>query len=266
MTRATGQIAEGRFEVALSTRRQDELGQLSKSINRMAHRLSDHVHGQRRFLSDIAHELCSPVARMQLAVGILEQRTEHATLDYIKDVGEELTHMAGLIDQLLSFSKAQIGPPQTDLAPVALAEVVNRVIEREAAPHATIETNIDQRLEVLAQPEYLHRAIANLLRNAVCYAAGYGPIRVTAVNGGGTVAIAVTDNGPGLPAGELENVFRPFYRPEFARQRETGGAGLGLAIVRSCVEACGGAVTCRNVSPHGLTVEIQLRAPTSPLA
>ena len=83
---------------------------------------------------------------------------------------------------------------------------------------------------------------------------------VSARERGGVVSISVADNGPGIPASELEEVFKPFYRPEFARQRETGGVGLGLAIVRTCVEACGGTVECRNHSPKGLEAEIQLPA------
>jgi two-component system, OmpR family, sensor histidine kinase CpxA len=259
MTRATGQIAEGHFEIALSTRRGDELGQLSESINRMAHRLSDFVHGQRRFLSDIAHELCSPIARMQVALGILEQRAEGKSADYVTDVGEELNHMSGLINELLSFSKAQIGAAETQLTRVNVAEVARRVLEREGSEQARIETHIEEDLSVLAQPDYLYRSLANLVRNAVRYAGG-GPIRVSAKNGKDMVSISVADQGPGLPAGELGNVFKPFYRPEFARQRETGGSGLGLAIVKSCVEACGGAVSARNRSPHGLEVEMLLPA------
>ncbi len=263
MTNATGQIAEGHFEIALSTRRRDELGQLSQSINRMAHRLSDFVHGQRRFLSDIAHELCSPIARMQVALGILEQRADANTIDYVTGVTEELTHMSSLINQLLSFSKAQMGAVETQLTRVNVAEVARRVLEREGSAQAKIETQIAEDLDVLAQPDYLYRSLANLVRNAVRYAAGGGPICVSAKNGRDMVSISVADEGPGLPPAELENVFKPFYRPEFARQRETGGSGLGLAIVKSCIEACGGAVSCRNRSPRGLEVEMLLPAPAA---
>ena len=111
---------------------------------------------------------------------------------------------------------------------------------------------------MVAQPEYLLRSLANLVRNAIRYASHAGPITVSATERGNEVTIVVADHGPGLPDSELESVFRPFYRPEFARQRETGGAGLGLAIVRSCIEACGGAVSCRNRSPKGLEVAIRL--------
>jgi two-component system sensor histidine kinase CpxA len=263
ITRATGQIAEGHFEIALSTRRKDELGHLSRAINRMAERLSSYVHGQKRFLSDVAHELCSPVARMQMALGILEQRAADGQKSYVRDVQEEAEHMSGLINELLSFSKSQIGSSSKDLTRVNVADTVQSVLEREGSPSVVIETQLDRSLEVMAQPDFLFRSLANLVRNAVRYAGHAGPIQVSASNLGQDVSIRVSDQGPGVPDAEIEEIFKPFYRPEFARQRETGGSGLGLAIVKSCIEACGGMVRCRNRSPHGLEVEIRLPAPAN---
>ena len=261
ITRATGQIAEGHFEIALSTRRKDELGHLSRAINRMAERLSSYVHGQKRFLSDVAHELCSPVARMQMALGILEQRAADGQKTYVRDVQEEAEHMSGLINELLSFSKSQIGSSAKDLTRVNVADTVQSVLERESSPSVVIETQLDANLEVMAQPDFLFRSLANLVRNAVRYAGHAGPIQVSASSVGHDVSIRVSDQGPGVPDAEIEEIFKPFYRPEFARQRETGGTGLGLAIVKSCIEACGGIVRCRNLSPQGLEVEIRLPAP-----
>jgi two-component system, OmpR family, sensor histidine kinase CpxA len=180
MTRATAQIAQGHFEIALPTTRGDELGQLSGSINRMAQRLSDLVQGQRRFLSDIAHELCSPIARMQVGLGILQQRASEDTADYVSDVAEEATHVSGLINELLSFSKAEIGTTQAQLTRVNVAEVARKVVEREGSNEAKVETEIDPDLEVIAQPEYLYRSLANLVRNAIRYASGSGPISLSA--------------------------------------------------------------------------------------
>lgn len=258
ITHATGVIAEGHFEIALTTKRRDELGQLSHAINRMAERLLGYVNGQKRFLSDVAHELCSPVARMQMALGILEQRANDQQKPYVNDLQEEVEHMSGLINQLLSFSKADINPSGQNLVPVNVAATVQNVLERENSTAVTIDVRVGKNLEVLAQPEYLFRSIANLVRNAIRYAGHAGPIVVSATNGGNTVSIVIADEGPGVPESELEEIFKPFYRPEFARQRETGGAGLGLAIVKSCVEACNGTVHCRNKQPHGLQVEILL--------
>jgi two-component system, OmpR family, sensor histidine kinase CpxA len=261
--RATGQIAEGHFEIALSTRRKDELGHLSRSINRMAERLAGYVNGQKRFLSDVAHELCSPVARMQMALGILEQRASDDQITYVRDVQEEAEHVSGLINELLSFSKSQIGSSTKNLTRVNVRDTVQSVLERESSDSVVIETQLDDNLEVMAQPDFLFRSLANLVRNAIRYAGHAGPIQVSALNLGQDVSIRVSDQGPGVPDAEIEEIFKPFYRPEFARQRETGGAGLGLAIVKSCIEACGGMVRCRNRSPHGLEVEIRLPAPAN---
>jgi two-component system sensor histidine kinase CpxA len=260
LTDATDAIAQGRFETRLSTYRHDELGQLSQAINDMAERLSGYVRGQRRFLGDIAHELCSPIARIQVALGVLEQRAEDKQKEYVLGVQEEVEHMSGLINELLSFSRAGMNASTIPLTRVNVADTVRQVLQREAGDEARIETQIDAKLEVMAQPDYLFRSVANILRNAIRYARDAGPIVVSASEKGGVVSITVADNGPGIPPAELEEVFKPFYRPEFARQRETGGVGLGLAIVKTCVEACGGTVQCRNRSPKGLEAEIRLPA------
>ena len=260
LTNATGSIAEGHFEVQLPTNRRDELGHLSESIQQMSAKLSDLLSGQKRFLSDVAHELCSPIARIQVALGILEQRAEPGVAQYVADLQEEVQHMSGLVNELLAFSKTQISSERPAPERVNVAEIVERVIQRECADASRPVVDVDSSIEVEAYPDYLHRSLANLIRNAYRYAGGAGPVTVSARRLQDEVVISVADDGPGLPEAELENIFRPFYRPELARQRETGGVGLGLAIVRSCIEACGGSVRCRNREPHGLEVEIRLRA------
>jgi two-component system sensor histidine kinase CpxA len=259
LTGAAERIAEGDFAVPVSIARRDELGQLGNAIRSMAHRLSGYVQGQKRFLGDIAHELCSPISRIQVSLGILEQRAAPGQAEYIEGLHEEIEHMSGLVNELLSFSRAQVNA-NTPLTRVNVADTVARVLERETPGPATVETRVPRDLEVMAHPEYLFRSLSNLVRNALRYAAEGGPIVVAAHNRDEAVSISVVDQGPGLPEAELDQVFRPFYRPEFARQRETGGTGLGLAIVKSCIEACGGSVACRNRSPHGLEVEIRLAA------
>ncbi|MGO8791906.1 MAG: sensor histidine kinase [Terriglobia bacterium] len=258
ITAATGAIAEGKLETRVSVQRRDELGRLTESINRMAERLSGFVQGQRRFLSDVAHELCSPIARIQVSLGILDQRAQENQKKYVEGVQEEVEHMSGLVNELLLFSRAQLNTSRAAMTRVNVAETVRRVLSREVGEGAQVETNVEERTVVLAQPEYLARSIANVVRNAIRYAGECGPIVISAREKGSTVSITVADHGPGIPEAELEAVFKPFYRPEYARQRETGGVGLGLAIVRTCIEACGGTVHCRNRASKGLEVEIQL--------
>jgi two-component system sensor histidine kinase CpxA len=264
LTRATRRIADGQFDLELPAGRRDELGQLSDSIHQMAEKLSGFVHGQRRFLSDIAHELCSPISRIQVALGILEQRAQPNLRDYVGDLREEVQHMSDLVSELLTFSKSQINTAERPLEAVNLSSIVQRVLQREAPDGAAIKVNLPEELEAIAHPDYVFRSLANLVRNAVRYAGDSGPINITAVSEGEEIRINVTDQGPGLPESELEHIFKPFYRPELARQRETGGTGLGLAIVQSCIQACGGSVRCRNRSPHGLDVEIRLPVAVAP--
>jgi len=257
MTAATARVAEGRFDIRVRENRTDELGLLARSINGMAGRLAGFVNGQKRFLGDIAHELCSPLARAQLALGILESRVTAAEL---ADLREEVQQMSSLVNELLSFSKASLAAGRIKLEPVFLRDVLDRAIARESLTAAAIQSTIPDALRVRAEPDLLCRALSNLLRNAVKYAGDSGPIEVNAETIGRDVILTISDQGPGVPAEALAQLFDPFFRVDASRARETGGAGLGLAIVKTCIESCGGRVTCQNRLPHGLTVSITLPA------
>ncbi len=260
MTRATEQIADGHFEVHVADVRRDEIGRLGQAVNRMATRLSGFVDGQKAFLSGIAHELCSPLATIQFGLGNLERRIGDEQLATLTDIQEEVQHMSSLVHELLSFSRAGVEATNTKLSEVNVAATVARVLEREASPNCAITVNVDESLKVLAEPEYLFRALSNVVRNAIRYAGHAGPIEISARLERGTAYVTVSDSGPGVPEERLEEIFAPFYRLDPARSRQTGGIGLGLAIVRTCIEACRGAVQCRNRRPSGLEVEIRLSA------
>jgi two-component system, OmpR family, sensor histidine kinase CpxA len=260
MTHAAEQIAKGRFDSRVDEARGDELGRLGQAINRMAGRLAGFVMGQKRFLGDTAHELCSPIARMQVALGILEERADEKQKTYLADLREELDHISNLVNELLSFSKASLQQKETRLEPVNLATVARRVIAREGATEGQVQTRVDEKLAVLAEPELLSRALANLVRNAIRYAGHAGPITLAAEAKTDWVSITVVDQGPGVPDSLLQQIFDPFFRGEPSRSRETGGIGLGLAIVKTCVEACQGTVSASNHPPSGLQVEMVLRA------
>jgi two-component system, OmpR family, sensor histidine kinase CpxA len=260
MTGATGQIAEGQFDIQLPVTRRDELGQLSASINGMAARLGRLVTGQKRFLGDAAHELCSPLARIQVALGILERSATPEQVEVVADLKEDAAEMSALVNDLLAFSKAGLRAPEANLGTVSVAEVAAHAIGREVPEGVPAVSSVDAQLHVVADPDLLLRALSNVIRNAVRYAGTAGPIEVAAQREGADTVISVRDCGPGLAAKDLEAVFEPFYRPEVARTRAGGGVGLGLAIVRTCVEACQGTVRCRNRTPAGLEVEMRLKA------
>jgi two-component system sensor histidine kinase CpxA len=257
MTAATAQLAEGRFETHLPVRRRDELGELGASINRMASRLDRVVNGQKRFLRDAAHELRSPIARIQVALGLLDRSATAEQQARLNDLREDIQHMGSLVDDVLAFSRAATRPAEPQIRDVPLAGLIARVLEREAREGIQIKTSVDEGLTVQADPDLLFRALANVVRNAVRYAGAAGPLEVSAKADRLQVVLTVADSGPGVPEKDLEAIFEPFYRLEAARERATGGVGLGLAIVKSSVEACQGTVACRNRHPSGLEVELR---------
>lgn len=261
MVRATAAIAEGHFEVQVPFRRADEWGRLGASINQMATRLDHFTTGHNRFLGDIAHELRSPIARMQVAVAILERQAggEEAqpSVDALK---EDIDMMSALTDELLTFARAKLIPQELNLVPTSLAEIMARVVRAEAASGAYIEMEVDPSIQVRAESTYLFRSLANLVRNAVRYAGQHGVISLRVQSKGAHVFITVSDSGPGIPEEALDRIFTPFFRMDESRDRKSGGTGLGLAIVQSCIEACRGSVICRNRKPSGLEVIITLQA------
>lgn len=260
MTSATEQIAEGRFDVAVNERRSDELGRLGGAINRMAGRLSGFVTGQKRFLGDIAHELCSPLARMEMALGVLDQRASPEQREYLQDVRDEVRHMSGLVNELLMFSKAGLKPKEASFEDVALEPLVQEVIAREdpGGDAVQVQVQVPADLTVRTDRERISRALGNLVRNAVRYAGHAGPILVTVTPEGDRVLLSVIDEGPGVPEEALARLGEPFYRPDLSRGRETGGTGLGLAIVRSCVEGCRGQLILQNRKPKGFQATLSL--------
>jgi two-component system sensor histidine kinase CpxA len=256
VTRATGAIADGRFDTRVHTRRRDELGRLAESVNRMAERLHNYVRGQKQFLADVAHEVTSPLARMQMGLGLLESRLPESEQAVLRDVQEEAQLMSRLLDELLLYSRAGLQAERSVPEPVELAPLLQRALQQED-PRQAVQLEVPASLRALAQPGLLERAVANLVRNALRYAGG-AEVRLRALREGAAVRILVSDRGPGVPAEALARLGEPFYRPDVARDRDSGGTGLGLAIVRRCVESCGGKVLFRNREGGGFEAEIGL--------
>ena len=257
MTRATG-IDRGR-PFRYSTRRftPDELGRLGHAINRMAGRLKDFVTGQKRFLGDAAHELCSPLARMEIALGILEERSDHETLPYIRDVREEVTHMRKLANELLSFSKARSGKPTSSW---------NRSTwPRSWPPPSSGESrgrsdrvDVPEDISSMAILSCCSAPLANLVRNAVRYAGNAGPISWRPPRSRNASYITVADQGPGVSPPNLRSSLIPFIASIRRAPLRRAASASGSPSLRACVEACGGVVSATNRNPTGLEIRIRL--------
>ena len=257
---ATRRMAQGRLETRVSVARRDEIGQLAFAINMMAEHLQGYLHGQRQFMADFAHEIVSPVARMQIGLGILEAHVPAAGAAALEDVREDLEQMAEMLEELLLFSRSALELHRPAPGAVALADVVSRVLAKEAG-NTPVDVQVGSGLLIEADSPLIERALSNLIRNARRFAPKDGyPIEIVAQPSRDRIKIAVRDRGPGVPPNALARLGEPFFRPELDRGRTTGGFGLGLAIVRRCTEASNGQVVFRNREGGGFEAELDLPA------
>ena len=257
LTRAAESISEGDFEIDVASDRGDELGRLSRSVQHMSGKLDEYVSGQKRFLGDIAHELCSPLVRIRMSLGVLEHQLENEDLGKLETIHEEVEELSQLVNELLDFSKASLRSGQLEMDDVDLAKICLSVINREA-PDGGVDAHVPEAILIESREDLLRRALGNILRNALRYAGEFGVIVLVVECEKEQVVIRVDDSGPGLPESWLEKVFEPFARPENARTREGGGNGLGLAIAKTCVNSLGGDISCHNRDEGGLSVVITL--------
>ncbi|MEZ5404310.1 MAG: HAMP domain-containing sensor histidine kinase [Bryobacteraceae bacterium] len=259
---ATERLARGEFSRKVAVAGPStEIREVGESLNRMAAQLGGFVHGQKRFLGDIAHELAAPVSRTQAAICILEERiTAQPERRYVEGLRDEVEQMSGLVRELLDFSKAGLNGKEAAPRAVDVAAIAAKAIEREAVDSAKVRLAADGPVTAMADPDGLLRALGNVIRNAIRYAAQAGDIVVAVAPREGHVFVSVADQGPGLPEEALDQVFQPFFRMDDSRSRQSGGIGLGLAIVKACVKSSGGSVWCRNRPEGGLEVVIRLAA------
>ncbi|MFD0893558.1 HAMP domain-containing histidine kinase [Luteolibacter ambystomatis] len=255
LTRATERIAEGDFQVTVETSRRDELGRLGVAVTEMAGRLDRFVSGQRRFLADVAHELCAPLARVRTGIAVLEQTVPEDNQARLLSVDDDAGELARLIDEILAFSRAGAGRPQ--LRTTELEPLIRDVAAREGE-ELEIAFILEPDLTAHVDLRLLSRAFGNLVRNVRVHAGAGAKLEIMARRLGAQLSVTFRDNGPGVPAEDLPRLFEPFYRPDRSRTRDTGGSGLGLAIVRTCIEACGGRVSASNPSEGGFEVAVSL--------
>lgn len=180
MAEVTSQMAEGNFKVDLPQSRRDEIGLLAYQIKNMAGRLHTLVNGQKRFLSDVAHELGTPIARIQFGLGALEQRVPSENVPRIKSVMDDASQLSQLVEELLDFSRTEIHGEAVTLSRVNLLQLVQRAVRLEVPQHTLVHVFIDDGLNVAASPKLLLRAIANILRNSLNYAGAKRPITIRA--------------------------------------------------------------------------------------
>lgn len=259
LTAVTEKIAEGNFDARILSNRRDEIGRLGNAVNIMAEKLHEYLFTQKRFLADISHELFSPLARLHMAVDLMENCKPEDVSRHFEEINEEIDEMKSLINELLAYSKAALTKSDRQLVHVDLKPILEEVIGK-LPEESQIQISLDANSIVEGDPLLLSRSFSNILRNSVRFAGSAGPITVKTTRANDSLIITFADCGPGVPADTLKYLGQPFFRPEFSRNRNMGGFGLGLAIVKSCVEACNGTVQLANQQTGGLKVEITLKS------
>lgn len=261
---ATNKFAAGELSTRVAGRvgrRRDEIADLAKDFDDMAERIEGLVKNQQRLNRDISHELRSPLARLNVALEIAKQRSNPETLPIIARMENESTRLNDMISRILTLAKLESGSVDYEKTPIDLDDLVTDVADdakfEAAASGRFVTMSAVDRCKVNGNEMLLRSAIENVLRNAVKYTpeGTAVDIRLEAMNGSATVKIS--DHGGGVPESELDNLFTPFYRVGDARERKTGGIGLGLAIARRAVEAHRGKIAAIN-SNGGLEVSIKL--------
>ncbi|MFY9675526.1 MAG: ATP-binding protein [Terriglobales bacterium] len=248
----------------------DEIGELMRDFDQMAERIETLVDSQSRLLKDVSHELRSPLARLSVALGLARQRQTPEIEGQLNRIELEADRLNQLIQRLLTIARLESGADGIRKSDLSLRELVEQVAHDAEFESAGRECRVvapdgDEFL-VEADPELLRSAVENVIRNAARYTAAGTTVeaklaREKSANGAGEeMVVRVSDSGPGVPETALVRIFEPFYRLDDARNRQTGGAGLGLSIADRAIRLHGGRITASNRKEGGLEVEIRIPA------
>ena len=264
---AAHQLALGHLSTRAGTRispRNDELGDLVRDFDTMAARIEDLVLSQRQLISDVSHELRSPLARLNIALDLARERKGDDPA--FQQAEQDTALLDEMIGRLLTLAKLDTAEREIPMTEIDLAELVAQVARNanfESHPNEDrVKLMIENDCLVHGNPELLHSAIENIVRNAIHYTDPGTQVELrlsrNATHGQSFARIEIRDHGPGVPEPELTSIFRPFFRVAASRDRQSGGAGLGLAIADRVTRTHGGTIRAENATPHGLLMEILL--------
>jgi signal transduction histidine kinase len=253
---------DARAGSVVSTRK-DELGALGREFDSMADRLGSLIGARQRLLRDISHELRSPLARMEMAIGLARQDpgSTAAQLDRVERESERLDQLIG---HILEYARLERDPSTFTFEQLDVAELVRQIVHdaefESQSPPGRLRVTSDDTVTMRGDPSVLHSAIDNVVRNALLHGDRQQPIEVTLSNDEDAVRVAVRDHGPGVREVDLPHIFEPFYRAgaKDSNHVSTEGTGIGLAITQRAAALHGGEVTARNAEGGGLVVTITL--------
>jgi signal transduction histidine kinase len=263
LTAAAEAMAGGDLSQRVEVRTRDEAGELSQAFNRMAGDLQAAEIQRRQMTADIAHELRNPLSVVRGNLEAMFDGVYPVDAEHLEPIYQETVLLQRLVEDLRLLSLADAGQLELIRSDVHVNELLSGVAEgaRAIAQDKGISLEMHpapEPLVISADADRLRQVLGNLLSNALRYTPVGGTISLSAHRAGDTVRIALSDTGLGIPAGDLPHVFGRFYRGDAARDRASGGSGLGLSIARALVEAHGGTIAVESVAGQGTTFLVEL--------
>lgn len=263
---AAKKLSQGELDTRVTDligNRRDEIADLGKDFDQMATRLQSLVNNQKQLLIDISHELRSPLARMQLAVGLARKKVGSDVSSEMDRIEQETERLDELVGQSLTLSRLGAGAVYAKDDFIDIGELLESIIlncDFEATEHQKNTTlKISKSWTIKANGELLHRALENIIRNAIRYTKINTCVKVDLIQYNEShFKITINDKGPGVPDDKIDSLFKPFVRLSEARDRDSGGYGLGLAIAKHAIELHQGEISATNNLDGGLKVEVIL--------
>lgn len=259
MAAAARRMAAGDWEVDVTTTSRDEVGELARAFSSMAAQLAQVDRQRRAVLADVSHELRTPLAALQARLENLVDGVEAPEPEVLATMLRATERLGRLVSQVLDLSRLEAGIEVVEHHPFLLAEVLEGTVDeaRLLNPSVRLVLEAEPGCKVIGDPERIHQVVANLLENAIRHSPAGGEVRLRAgpATRVGMVAVEVTDEGPGIPPAEAEQVFERFHRGT------DGGTGLGLAVARRIVDLHGGTIRALPGQPSGALLRVELPAP-----
>ena len=270
LSAAIARIGAGDFGERLPATRRDELGELSRRVNRLAATLESNLEARRRWLAEISHELRTPVAVLQAELEAMQDGVSPIDENALASLHAEATRLSRLIDDLHGLTLSDAGAldyrfERIDLAAL-VAERLGQACVRLSEAGIALAVEDDGPLLVEADAQRLAQLFDNLAQNSLRYTDAGGRLEVRLERRGIEARLSWSDSAPGVSATDLPHLFDPLYRVDASRRRESGGSGLGLAIVAKIAEAHGGSVRAGPSSLGGLAIELRLPLASAALA
>lgn len=265
MMTMAGQIAAGDYAARAQVASADELGSLAESLNRMAAALGTLERLRKDLVANVAHELRTPLTNLRGYLEAIHEGVAPVSVEAIASLHEEVMRLVRLVEALHELSLFDARLPRLRLEDLEMETLVRRLVDLRrpefAARHITVHTDLSERGRVRADPDLIFQAVSNLVDNALKYTPETGEVTVHVTNTNDAVRVAVTNTGEGIASQDLPFIFERFYRGEKSRSRESGGAGIGLSIVKEVAGVHGGQVGASSVD--GRTT-VWLSLPASP--